>query len=341
MGVRLTIVNQRPGCVEIPWVRFLLGDMAGDVVDDRERRVVLPESLLVCDRLDLLSDDVLAEVRRQGTVGLLHISQQWYRDPLDAYRSFAFVWRTHHHSALAGGPVLQLPLPPAALEAVTAEPRPEALRPLAGRRHTWSFAGQLKATRVAMVRAFRRVEGGVEHVTGTQDDAARQLDGPAYLEMLAESVFVPCAMGNVHMESFRAYEALEVGAVPVLERRPWLDYHRALLGDHPIPTVRSWSDAPRLVRRLQADPDELAALQSRLVGWWTAKKRELAAAARGSVEDALASPGDGPALGRLPSRRRGLVEMLRHHNAAALAQRARLTTRRLRSHGSIRKRSSR
>jgi hypothetical protein len=335
----LTIVNQRPGCAEVPWVRFLLGDLAGDLVDDRAREVVLPHSLVMCDRLDLLSGDFLEEVRKQGSVGLFHISQQWYRDPLDAYRSFAFVWRTHFHTALRGGPVLQLPIPPAALDVVTAEPRPEAAKPLAERRWTWSFAGHVKTTRVAMMQAFRTVDGGVEHLSGNLNQFGELLDPADYLQMLAESMFVPCGMGNVHMESFRAYEALEVGAVPVLERRPWLDYHRELLGDHPMPTVRSWTQAPALVRELLAEPDELEALQHRLVSWWTDKKRSLAEAAQ-----TLARPSAGPsdedtAEGsrlRLPSRMRGRVEMLRHHNLAALRQRVRLTVKRLVSQRSIR-----
>jgi hypothetical protein len=48
------VVAQRPGFVELPWLRFLLGDLLGEVVDDPDRRLVLPDSLIVSDRPDLL-----------------------------------------------------------------------------------------------------------------------------------------------------------------------------------------------------------------------------------------------------------------------------------------------
>lgn len=338
----MTIVNQRPGCVEMPWVRFLLGERAGEVVDDPERTLVVPHSLVLCDQLDRMAPDTLARVGELGTVGLFHISQEWYQDPLDAYAAFGFVWRNHHHSGLRHRPVLQLPLPPAALDEVTAEPLPVALKPVTGRRHTWSFMGQLKTTRVAMLEAFRRIDGGYEHRSGSAvDHQTAQLQAGSYLDVLGDSIFVPCAMGNAHLESFRVYEALEVGAIPLVERRPWLDYFGALLGDHPLPTVRSWSEAPGLVNGLLGDEARLEALQERLVTWWTAKKQALARAARDDVDACFTATPRArqerrEALARVPSVNRGRLEMLRHHNLRALHQRARVTVARLRRHGSVR-----
>lgn len=340
---RITIVNQRPGCVEVPWVRFLLGDWAGEVIDDPARTCVRPFSIVICDRLSALTAETLARVRETGTVGLFHISQEWYQDPLDAYRAFGFVWRNHYHSFLRDKPVRQLPLAPAAIEDVTLDPSPAAVRPPTERRYSWCFAGQVITTRSAMLAALRRVEGGFEHVTRVLEDRrAASLDRHAYLQMLADSVFVPCAMGQANLESFRVYEALEMGAIPVVERRPWLDYYRRLLGDHPLPTVTSWSAAPELLTRLLADEERLADLHERTVGWWTATKRDLVRAAQEDVEACFFPPpgardGRRAGLGDLPSVRLGRIEMLRHHNRVALQQRAKLTALRLRRHGSVRK----
>jgi hypothetical protein len=334
----VTIVQQRPGCVEIPWVRYLLGPYAGDVVLDPDRALVVPNSLVVADRLDLLAPATLEAIRTTPGVGLYQISDEWYRDPLDAYAAFAYVWRNYFHTGLRGTPVRQLPLPPAALDEVTADPRPEARRPPSDRPHLWSFAGQLKSTRFPMIEAFRQFDGGVEHVTGTFDESDPATGPGDYLGMLASSVFVPCPMGNVHLESFRVYEAIEMGAIPVVERRHWLDYFRGLLGDHPLPTVRSWTHAPALVERLRSDPAALDRLQAEIVDWWSAHKRAVAAATRADVERALGSRARLPAHG-VPGRWRGRLEMARHHNTSAAWARARLTARRLRSTGNVRRES--
>jgi hypothetical protein len=331
----VTIVQQRPDCVEIPWVRFLLGEHAGEVVFDPDRSHVAPNSLIVCDRLHLMAP-VLERIRSSPGVGLYQTSDQWYRGTLEVYGAFAYVWRNHFHTGLRGTSVRQIPLPPAALGEVTADPRSEARRPASDRPHLWSFAGQLKTTRFAMLETFRRLGGGTERITGTFDEAEQGVEPSAYLDMLAQSAFAPCPMGNVHLESFRVYEAIEMGAIPLVERRPWLDYFRELLGDHPLPTVGSWSQAAGLIEKLRADPARLDALQAEIVDWWSAHKRTLVAGAQDDVERALQN-GAARIADHTPSRWRSRLEMARHHNLTAAWARARLMARRVRSTGNLRR----
>jgi hypothetical protein len=147
------------------------------------------------------------------------------------------------------------------------------------------------------------------------------------LELLADSVFAPCAMGNVHLESARIYDALEVGAIPIVERRRFLDYFTALFGDHPLPTARSWSEAAEYVRALVADQARLAALHREVVGWWAATKRSLAASAQSDVARSVAVRGvaptwtDAPPLDRPAPRWRNRIETLRHHDMPTLKNR--------------------
>jgi hypothetical protein len=314
-GPMVTIVTHRPGCTEIPWVRFLLGDLAGEIVDDPDRRLVVPYSLVISDRPDLIKNKTLTAVRRVGTVGLLHIGDRRYRSRLGAYPSFGFVWRTYYHSGLVDIPVRQLPLGPAAVAEITPEPWPVALRQPAERLYTWSFAGQLTDTRDELLEAFRQVEGGHEVITGGPDWSDRPAPDPATtLEVLADSVFVPCGGDEGHLESARIYDALEVGAIPIVERRRWLDYFHELFGEHPLPTVRTWADAPALVEGLLADQ---TALHQRVVDWWTMTKNDLAEAAQMDIRECFVTmmtsgERDGTPLERPAPRWRGQIEMLRH-----------------------------
>ena len=84
-------------------------------------------------------------------------------------------------------------------------------------------------------------------------------------------------MGNVNLECFRVYEALECGSIPIVEKRWTLDYFRNLLGDHPLPTVRSWPEARRMIGRMVDNPAQIDALQERCVSWWERYKREYSA----------------------------------------------------------------
>lgn len=329
-GHKVTIVTHHSGSAEIPWVRFLLGDWAGDVVEDPDHQVVVPESLVICDRLDDLGGPYLAEVRRVATVGLLHTGDRRYRARLAAYPSFAWVWRTYHHTALTDLALRQLPLGPAAFPVLGGDPSPAALRRPVERGRTWSYVGEATTSAAAMLDAFQGIDRGQHDLVSslpTNGSGPPPRDPAGDLAVLADSVFAPCPMGRVHLESSRIYDALEVGAIPIVERRRWLDYFTELLGDHPLPTARSWIDAADYVRRLQGDPQALVALQHDVLTWWTTTKRALAAAAQADVALVVTDRGvaptwtDAPPLDRPAPRWRNRIETLRHHDMPALKAR--------------------
>lgn len=326
----ITIITHQPGADELPWARFLLGDWAGEVVVDPDRTLVVPNSLLVTRRPDRLRSRVLSRLRRLGSVGLFHVADDRYRARLDSYGAFAFVWRTYYHTALDGLTVQQVPLGPRGVDPVVVPPSAAARRPPGERLYTWSFAGTGSTSRDAMLDALAGVEGGVTRLGADRDgpgDAAGAggaAGGPDH-ELLADTVFAPCAMGSTHLESTRIYDALENGAIPIVERRRWLDYFGLLYGPgHPVPSVRSWSEAPDLMRRLLADPQALTALQKRVVDWWSGLKARLAEDAQDDVEQCLVGLRTPSVFGPLdkPSPRwRNRIETLRQHDADGLRDR--------------------
>lgn len=309
---RVTIVVHEPGRVELPWLRFLLGELAGDVIEDPARVTIPPYSVIVSAQPSKLGTAALAKARRTGTVGLFHVGDKRYRSRLETYDDFGFVWRTYLHSALVGGRVRQIPLGPAQRDTVSPEPSPEATRPPANRPHTWSYAGTMQGTAPSMLEAMLAVEGG-EVVT--EPDAGAS--GNEETKLLADTVFAPCPMEGTHIESARIYDALERGAIPIVERRRRLDYMGMLLGDHPLPTVETWGQAPDLIVPLLQDRKALAERQRQVVTWWKATKEALAETAQADVRACFAGAQvkavDMP-LDRPPPRWRGRMESLRHRS---------------------------
>jgi hypothetical protein len=341
-GQKVTIVTHRPGSAELPWVQFLLGRWAGEVVDDPSHTVVLPDSLVICDRLDRLSSEYLAQARRIATVGLLHTGDMGYRAKLGAYRSFAWVWRTYHHTALTDLSLRQIPLGPAALASLPPDGGlvPAAGRPVGERGYAWSFAGELSPSASTMIGDFRSIrDGHHENVWASSSEASpnglrprparAERDYSAELAVLADTVFAPCPMGLVHLESHHIYDALEVGAIPIVERRRWLDYFGALYGDHPLPVARSWTEAAGYVRRMLANETALAKLQRDVGHWWVATKRTLAATCQDEVAEVVTDKGvaptwtDAPPLDRPAPRWRNRIETLRHRDLQTLKARVR------------------
>jgi hypothetical protein len=256
------------------WLRFVSGDLWGDETVEKAWPVPQPRTLYGIDTnwhpLDRIPKSFLDQVAATPGVGLFH-TDEWLREDYDAYRRFSFVVRLFQARGVDGPGVRTLAHGWPNGGQVTTELAPASARPVA-----WFFAGALIASRPEMVRAFtRHVPGGDCNAYEPDLSNPRPLSRDAFRARLEQTVFIPAGMGNVVAETWRFYEALEAGAIPITERRVTLDYYRELLGPHPVPTFRNWDAAARFARDLLGRPDKLDALQAEVSGWWSAHKIDL------------------------------------------------------------------
>jgi len=253
------------------WLHFLLGDLVGQVGASPDWPDPQPGTLYCVDTnwnpLSTIPPRFLDLAGRTPGVGLFH-SDEWLLDDYATYRSFAFVMRFHRAAAIEGPGIRSLPL---------GWPNrgrgPGLGQPASARRNTWFFAGNLISSRPEMVKAFRKVPGGLDLAYNKGSfDAPPSLPFDEYLRVLGDTAIIPAGMGNVVLETWRLYEALENGCIPIIERRVLLDYYKGLLGPHPIPAFLSWHAAAAFVRGLLRDPARLDALQAEIQAWWQAFK---------------------------------------------------------------------
>lgn len=135
----------------------------------------------------------------------------------------------------------------------------------------WFFAGQVThSRREECVVGLRGVGNGQLICT---PGFTQGLDRHDYLRMMAQAKIVPCPSGPGTPDSFRLYEALEAGCVPLADAYTpdkWPGYWEGLLGDVPFPVVDDWSQASVVIRDTLADwPDNA----NRIGAWWQAHKR--------------------------------------------------------------------
>ena len=145
----------------------------------------------------------------------------------------------------------------------------------------------------------------------------------AFVGILGDSAFAPTPMGNASIESCRVYDALENGAIPIVEKRRTLDYFRGMLGDHPLPTVRSWREARRLTEQLLKDPVRLNTLQKQCTDWWSAYQKRLSAEIGQFLEARSGTTDEIVPLRSFWPRVWGwqYFELIRHHSFPALLRR--------------------
>jgi len=322
MSIKVVIYDQK-WFAEVEWLRRLLHGMEIECVSYATQGKVAENSLFVCLQLGSLSPRLLDEISQTRGVVLYHVGDEWYRQPTQAYRSFSHVIRNFYHPGLVHPGISQLPLGPCRDTRLAGAPRP-----ILERKNIWSFAGYVTSTRAAMMNALEELTPHVGYAIGGVRTVLPLLEPARYLELLHDSMFAPCPMGNVNLECFRLYEALDSGAIPIVETRPWLNYFEKLLGPHPLPAVNCWSEAPGLMRALMTDSDALVRKQQEIRDWWINCQDRLRQDLTVILERAHNCAKRPLAATPLPGRWRGALELLRHHNGEALKTRVKLTCKR-------------
>ena len=141
----------------------------------------------------------------------------------------------------------------------------------------WSFAGSID--RPGRQEALSAMEAltPFEKQTKPTFGAPSPLKGSAYTDQLLKSKFIPAFKGFWSLESFRLYEALEAGCIPlyVPSEGKQGDEYTAVFGKSPILALPSWTQAPKLLEQLSKNPSVMEQHRQDLQTWWKEKKQSL------------------------------------------------------------------
>jgi hypothetical protein len=211
------------------------------------------------------AEEINAELARLDWALVILTSDEERRFPLDAlsHPNMA-VWVQYPRQADRAGAYLPVGWPGHFPPLLTGTER---------RDNRWAFAGQVNhRRRKELVSVLRHLDDGVlvESPGFTQGLGHRE-----YAALLAATEMVPCPSGPQSVDSFRVWESLEAGAVPVVDsQRPdpggwlidssWL-WGLVLGGQVPFPVIDDWASFPDL------DPE--VGERARLSAWWAGWKR--------------------------------------------------------------------
>lgn len=141
------------------------------------------------------------------------------------------------------------------------------------------FAGQVTHARRERMREAlgdcRR--WGMRVETVYTDHFAGGIKRRDYLAQMAAAKLVPCPSGPAMVDSFRLWEALEAGAVPIADARredSVEGYWQRAFGCPPFPVLDDWAQLPDLCERLLKDWQPL---QADVQSWWQRWKLTLGA----------------------------------------------------------------
>ena len=143
------------------------------------------------------------------------------------------------------------------------------IKTVGDRKYMWSFHGTDWMSRSEQIKPLLEIEPNKVEFYNDWNSPS-QLVKEDYLELLSDTVFVACPRGN-NLETFRLYEALESGCIPVFTEIP------SILHDSGISFLRTetWLEVAELMRHLINNPDQLHHYQVSLISAWMGYKERL------------------------------------------------------------------
>ncbi len=138
----------------------------------------------------------------------------------------------------------------------------------------WAFSGQnTHSRRKDVVDILKGLDNGELYETVTFNTGLSQKD---YNKMLSQTMVAPCPSGAVVPDTFRIYEALENGCVPIVDGLDPLKGSQGYwtflfdLPEPPFPVLENWSDLPGTIDFFC---DVYPQGNNKVFGWWQLQKR--------------------------------------------------------------------
>lgn len=141
------------------------------------------------------------------------------------------------------------------------------------REQLWSFYGTRWVQRDAKLEALKSIQP--HNLTLYDSWEAKKLGEKEYLARLLDSVFVPCPAGN-NSETFRFYEALDAGCIPIVSRDDMDPAFLDFIGKNiPMIVLNNWGEAPLMIQQVYSNKDFLEKYRVQILMAWQAWKERV------------------------------------------------------------------
>jgi len=138
------------------------------------------------------------------------------------------------------------------------------------RKYKWAFVGTPhKSSRHDLLFQLSSITPSFCHKTEKFDKNIISVD--KMNEVLSLTEFLPCPNGFMHPETYRVYEALEYGCIPIVEDS--YKYYDRLFPNNPFLKINKWADAKPIISGW--GNDEIIKKREECKVWWKNYKNNL------------------------------------------------------------------
>jgi len=186
--------------------------------------------------------------KKQINFSLFHLSNECLNHDCQYYVYAKHVFRNYYDVNIKYSNVITLPL---GYKGGFLN-RNENYLKLQHKKYDVCFIGHIKGDRYNLVENIKSFDRKYLHTTKSWNDK-NSLSVNLVQKIYTETILIPAPMGNVNVDSFRIYEILESGSIPVIKKYWNNDYFENIFGKHPIPTIYDWSELKTLCSVIKSD----------------------------------------------------------------------------------------
>jgi GR25 family glycosyltransferase involved in LPS biosynthesis len=199
---------------------------------------------------------------------VLHLSDEYINDPIDfyTYSNCKCVVRNYIRSDVPNLPhILTIPL--------GYHYKGINKKALYDRKLIWSFHGTNWFNRQEYISHILNISPHKCQLNDKWDDP-NQSKEDYYLDTLENSKFCPILRGN-NYETFRLYEALEVGTIPIYVRSSGDDLFWQFISRLGLININSWDTAKQIMEQLMNNPTDVENYRNIIYNNWLEWKKEI------------------------------------------------------------------
>ena len=251
-----------------PWILNLLSKLEIEIINDTQN-LDENESLIIVDHMISTKESFYFDLSNKvKKIFLIHLGDEGGAEKKDlVYPLCEHIWRTFSLPMFKNFKnVTSIPI------GYKSDPIKDKINILK-RNYKWSFLGTTHgSSRYDLLNKHKNIMPNFINLT-ENFSGKKSMDTNDYYKILNNSIFAPIPHGYFHPETYRLYEALEAGCIPIIESP--FQFFDNFLPNNPLLSVNSWEDSSTIIKKYLENKKDIEILRNKINDWWTQHKENL------------------------------------------------------------------
>ena len=251
-----------------PWILNLLSKLEIEIINDTQN-LDENESLIIVDHMISTKESFYFDLSNKvKKIFLIHLGDEGGAEKKDlVYSLCEHIWRTFSLPMFKNFKnVTSIPI------GYKCDPIKDKINILK-RNYKWSFLGTTHgSSRYDLLNKHKNIMPNFINLT-EDFSGKKSMDTNDYYKILNNSIFAPIPHGYFHPETYRLYEALEAGCIPIIENP--FQFFDNFLPNNPLLSVNSWEDSSTIIKKYLENKKDIEILGNKINDWWTQHKENL------------------------------------------------------------------